>query len=118
MVALLVWLGRIADAARHPPPRPGPLDFPLVMERFSRVQSGASRAEVERLLGPPTEEYAWGPEIQQFEVSWWNWGRNIFPDDREWDRWSDPTDPERWAAVVYTGLGQQQKVYHTLKKGF
>jgi hypothetical protein len=88
------------------------------VERFDRVQRWASRAEVERLLGPPTERDAWGPEVEQFEEDWWNGGRNIFPKDREWNRWSDPTDPERWAAVVYIRWSEKQEVYGKLKKGF
>src|SRR5262245_54653711 len=78
----------------------------------------ASRDQVEQLLGPPTEHQAWGPEVAQFPLRWWNGGRNIVPADREWNRWSDPANPERWAAVVYTNWLKKQAVYGELKKGF
>jgi len=51
------------------------------------------------------------------EERWWNCGKNWFPSQRVWHRWSDPTDADRWLAVVYYGY-PEQKVYAKLKKGF
>ncbi|QEG31790.1 hypothetical protein GobsT_66340 [Gemmata obscuriglobus] len=108
-----------AERARAVAPPPTPLDFGLVAERFGQIQAGASREEVERLLGPPTERRAWGPEVEEFELRWWNGGKNIFRADREWNRWSDPANPNRWAAVVYWRWPEkEQAVYGKLKKGF
>jgi len=123
ILALLLWARQtVADIERTREAERAreaePLDFRLVVEQFGRVERGASREQVEQLLGPPTEGHAWGPEVEEFELHWWNGGRNIFPADREWDRWSDPANPERWAAVVYIRWPEKRRVYGKLKKGF
>ena len=98
------------------PPQP-PLDFRRVAEQFGQVQKGANRAQVEILLGPPTERHEWGPEVDQFGPGWWNGGKSIYPKRREWHRWSDPTDPERWVVVMYFRWSEQE-VIGMFKKGF
>ena len=118
MVVALYLLRQFAAALdRPPPPVPPPLEFRVVAERFRRLEECRTRAEVERLLGPPTDPNAWGPELAQFEERWWNSGRNWFPKERLWHRWSDPGDPDRWVAVVYTGYAEPI-VYARIKKGF
>jgi hypothetical protein len=125
-MALVLWarqtaadIDRARAAGRAPAVPAPPLAFDLVAERFGQVEQGASRDQVEALIGPPTERWAWGPEVEEFERRWWNGGRNLFPADREWNRWSDPADPERWAAVAYIRRPtNEQTVYGRLKKGF
>ena len=127
IVGFLAWIRhaaidiertREAERARAAAPPPPPIDFRVVVEWFGRVRNGATRAEVEQHLGRPTERRASGPEVDRFEDHWWNGGKNIFPDNREWNRWTDPADPNRWAAVVYVRLTETQTVHGKLKKGF
>jgi hypothetical protein len=120
IVALLWWLRWTVEGIkglRVPNP---PLDFRLVEERYDSIPWGGSRMAVERLLGPPTEHYAWGPELAEVERILENGGRNLMPEpeDRVWDRWSDPKDPGRWVAVLYGGYSGSARVYGRTKRGF
>src|SRR3954465_9137488 len=81
------------------PDDPPPIDFKLVMERYDKVRGVyRDRAEVEALLGPPTERNASGADVGRLEayVVNGNAGRDLYPSERLWDKWSDPTDPNRW----------------------
>ena len=125
IVVLLLWTRQLATdierdrqagRSRVSGP-PQPLDFRRVAEMFGQVQKGTSRAQVEMLLGPPAERHEWGPEVDQFGPEWWNGGKSIYPKRREWHRWSDPTDPERWVVVMYFRWSEQE-VIGMFKKGF
>jgi hypothetical protein len=125
-MALLLWakltasnIERALAARSEPTAPPAALAFRVVAEQFRYVQEGTSRDVVEGLLGPPTQRHASGPEVEEFEQRWWNGGRNIFPADREWNLWADPTESDRWVAVVYIRWPKnEQMVYGKLKKGF
>jgi hypothetical protein len=128
IVVVLIWTrhavaniesARAAERARAVAIPPTPCDFQLIVLHFDQIRGGASREEVERLFGPPTERRATGPEVEEFELRWWNGGKNIFRADREWNRWSDPANPNRWVSVVYWRWPEnEQRVYGKLKKGF
>ncbi len=122
IVALLFWVHQLADGTerereaarlRAAVPPPTRLDFYTIQQRFDRVSNRATREEVEWLLGEPTERTAWGPEIEQFEKQW-----KLVPADREWNRWIDPADPNRWVAIVYIGPPKDQTTFGKLKNGF
>lgn len=83
----------------------------MVAERYNEIHYGMAPWQVEQLLGPPTERHASGPEINRAEESWWNGGRNYFPENRIWHRWSDSNDPDRWVAVAYTGFHTKRMVH-------
>jgi len=99
--------------------QPPPLKFPLVMNRFGWIEKGMTLRQVDTLLGRPAGNQTRTPEMMEFEARWWNHGRPVLPRDRKWIRWSDPADPNRWAAIVYEQTNQEEEtVYGTLKKGF
>ena len=58
---------------------------------------------VEQLLGPPTGRFVDDPELREAEIRLDNSGRNMMPTIGLWDRWSDPTNPGRWVAILYEG---------------
>jgi hypothetical protein len=121
VAGMLYELRRMADAFEHPPSvaPPPPLDFKLVQARYSEIRLQSSRrAEVERLLGQPTQRSVWGPEFTEREEILENQGKNRVPPMRRWDKWSDPTDEGRWVAVFYADYGAADTVYWTFKKGF
>ena len=105
------------DEPEHLPP-PVPLEFKGIMERYGDVRMFMTRQEVEALLGPPTERTAWDPEFERIEQAWRNRGRNIFPEDRVWQKWIDPKDASRWVAVLYSVQQNEQKVHNSIKRGF
>jgi hypothetical protein len=123
IVVVLWWMKRTTDAieaSRAPVAPRDPLPFRLVAQRFDSVPLFATRTEVERLLGPPTEHRVWGPGLARAEERAENGGRNEMPQpaDRIWDRWSDPADQRRWVAVLYGGYSESAKVYSRTQGGF
>jgi hypothetical protein len=119
-VVTLYQLRQIAVAVDRPPPAPFlPLEFRLIQERYWQVQTYDTYEEVETWLGPPTERNVCEPVFGELERLWLNGGRNWFPKDRCWHKWSDPNDKRRWVAVCfYRGLQGEPKVYRIIKKGF
>jgi hypothetical protein len=116
---LIYELRRTILGIERPPPsalaRP-PLDFKLVEESYDLVPPGASRAEVERLLGPPTHrnigESDFPPELRSRL-------RHLVYEVQFWDKWIDPKDEHRWVLIRYVqDKGYQGRVYGKLKKGF
>lgn len=102
-------------------PRP-PLDFGLVKLRYDDVTHGLSRARVHALLGPPTEPFTECPELQRLEA-WieseiesaqkkWGTAKPALPERPIADRWTDPTDHERWVLVLYRGWKMDSKFKH------
>jgi hypothetical protein len=121
IVILLCELKRIAGAIqRSREPGPAPLNFEIVQNRYRDLRRCTNRYEVEALLGPPTHRNAREPEFEEFELSWWNGGRNWFPSLRVWHKWCDPKSENRWVAVVYYAERgyDADTVYARLKKGF
>jgi hypothetical protein len=90
---LVLELQRIHTALQSPPsPAPAqrsrpPLNFKLIQERYGLVHEGATREEVEELLGPPTR-----PNFAPFNPRRPHW---------VWDGWSDPKDKGKWVIVLY-----------------
>lgn len=108
---------RQATTAAEPLPPPSRLDFDLVCERYSQVPISATRSEVEALLGPPSDRYAWGSDIAEIEQQL-DFAARDQPKVRVWDRWSDPKNEERWVAVLYAGYINPDHVYRKFKHGF
>jgi hypothetical protein len=113
IVVLLVWLGQLAEAVRHPPQPAGPLDFKLVQERFARVHPGMRSEEVFELLGPQHSARFWEPEIERIDGVV-KAHPDRYPGEGYWAKWADPEDESKWVAVFIAG-GQ---VHHSLKGGF
>jgi hypothetical protein len=121
LAVALCFVWRIVTTIKlPPPPPPSPpppsLEFKLVQKRFHKVRFGASRQDVEQLLGAPTEQNAWEPEFQDFEDLMEARPDRYahMPGERVWVKWTDPKDENRWAAVHFAG----GKVNHFLGKGF
>jgi hypothetical protein len=112
IVILLVWLRQVATTLRQPPPpKPVPLPFRLVVQRFDRVEIGMSEDEAFTLLGPQRFAQFREPEMEAFE-SWISFHPDRYPSKWYWAKWADPADPSRWMALLI-GDGQ---VVHKLKK--
>ena len=111
---LLPWL---RGTARSLQPRP-PLTFAVICERFHQLDLGASREEVEALLGPPTERGAHDPELEMAErKAEWSHRHLGIPRERSWERWIDTQDPQRWVAVLYAGTLIPHTVYEKYQHG-
>lgn len=124
ILVLLWFLRRMTDAierSQAPIPPLEPFDFRLIEKRYIKVPvyGNGTRQEVEQLLGPPTEHCAQGPELVEAEEYFSDKGRIWMPNlNKVWDRWSDPSDPNRWVAVMYEGNSELSKAYAKTKRGF
>jgi hypothetical protein len=113
-MALVLWLGQVAEGLRHRPPPARPPDFRHVQERFAKVHMGMREDDVVALLGPYRLYVRLGePESERYE-------RQVdarpdrYPEEHFWAKWTDPEDEARWAAVFIAG----GTVYYMAKKGF
>jgi hypothetical protein len=109
---------RIEQPPPPPPPKPAPLDFNVIAARHDEVKHSASRDDVERLLGPPTEPLPPGAQFDGLEevterAAHSHRGFDM-PEPQLWRMWVDPQDEGRWVAIYFAG----GKVYGKTKRGF
>jgi hypothetical protein len=125
IVGMLYELRGLVNAIEQPPapaPASQPFDFETVQERYADIWRARTLVEVEALLGPPTEPIISTPELKEAESKAEHSNRHLgIPNERFWQKWSDPKDEGRWVAVLFAGYPGNQasyKVYYTVKKGF
>jgi hypothetical protein len=114
IAALLYCAWRMVTASEPAPPSPRiPLDFKLIQERFGRVPLGATREEVEEMLGPPSSCPAWDADFDSInrlvEAH-----SDRYRGDWLWAKWTDSIDEGKWVAVFFCGGTAR----HFLTNGF
>jgi hypothetical protein len=95
-------LRQAAIRVEHPPapePAPAPLAFDLIEKRFPQVPWYASRAEVVKLLGPPSDWALTYPEAP-VDVPRWDYEMGMGK-HRIWYRWNDPANKEKWILILF-----------------
>jgi hypothetical protein len=123
-IVLLLLIGSMRTESRPSPSKttPSPVEFSLIAERFRSLRHFFTREAVEKSLGPPTERDAWEPEFEELEGIAEHSNRHLgMPSFRNWNKWTDPQDRNRWVAVLYAGEWEQDfmtfKVYSLTAKG-
>lgn len=105
------WLSRVMDVVR--PPVPPVLSFSEVRERYWNVRTYMSRDEVYELLGRPTVEDAWEPELAKPTV--YLEAKVVHGHEpRQWVKWEDTHDKNQWVAAFIA----RDRVPYVLRKGF
>jgi len=124
ILGILWWLtAAIRDARVPPAPPPAPLPFQEVEERYRKLTSlwwrAGNRADVHRLLGPPTYGIWNDPAIRAVERAWEHTDRHSIPrpENRVWDKWVDPDNSGRWVIVLSSGY-PSYRVHRSEKNGF
>ena len=112
-ILMLVALRRTSAAierSRIPPP---PRQISLTKEIVDKVQFHMTRAEVERLLGPPTESHVVDPRFDGIEESleWSNRHLGLPRNSRIWRKWVDSDDNSKSITILFA----DGKVYYWLK---
>jgi hypothetical protein len=110
LVYVLWWMVTMLQQApvrpASPPvarePEPPSLPFPLVRERWAKMNLFISRKKVLELLGRPTRWVVSEPDLNDAEDEAERANRHAgLPQVRIWGKWVDPTHEDRWVAVLF-----------------